>query len=80
MVNRIADLPRGSGYDAANDEYGDLVKAGIIDPVKVTKSAVSNAASIAGMVLTTESTVVEIPQGQHDHGDGHHGHVHGHGH
>ena len=39
-----------------------MVKAGIIDPVKVTKSAVSNAASIAGMVLTTESTVVEIPQ------------------
>jgi chaperonin GroEL len=78
VVNRIADLPRGSGYDAANDEYVDLVKAGIIDPVKVTKSALSNAASIAGMVLTTESTVVDIPEGQHDHGDGH-GH-HGHGH
>ena len=78
VVNRIADLPRGQGYDAANDEYVDLVKAGIIDPVKVTKSAVSNAASIAGMVLTTESTIVDIPEGQHDHGDGHghHGHSH----
>ena len=60
--------------------YVDMVKAGIIDPVKVTKSAVSNAASIAGMVLTTESTVSDIvkdptstrPLAAH----GHHGHSH----
>ena len=55
----------GQGYDAATGEYVDMVKAGIIDPVKVTKSAVSNAASIAGMVLTTESTVVDIPEDEH---------------
>jgi chaperonin GroEL len=78
VVNRVAGLPRGQGYDAATDTFVDLVKAGIIDPVKVTKSAVSNAASIAGMVLTTESTVVDIPEGEHDHGagGGHHGHSH----
>jgi chaperonin GroEL len=79
VVNRIADLPRGEGYDAGQDRYVDLVQAGIIDPVKVTKSAVSNAASIAGMVLTTESTVVDLPEDQHDHGadgHGHHGHSH----
>jgi chaperonin GroEL len=80
IVNAIADLPIGHGYDANTGEYVDMVKAGIIDPVKVTKSAVSNAASIAGMVLTTESTVTEIVEHDHDHGaggqGGHHGHSH----
>ena len=76
VVNRIAELPRGEGYDASNEEYVDLVKAGIIDPVKVTKSAVSNAASIAGMVLTTESTVSDLPEDDAEAGHGHHGHSH----
>ena len=78
VVNTIADLPNGQGYDAAADRFTDLVAAGIIDPVKVTKSAVSNAASIAGMVLTTESTVVDIKENEVDHegGAGHHGHRH----
>ncbi len=78
VVNTIADLPNGQGYDAAADRFTDLVAAGIIDPVKVTKSAVSNAASIAGMVLTTESTVVDIKEDEHDRaaGAGHHGHRH----
>ena len=81
VVNAIAELPIGHGYDANTGQYVDMVKAGIIDPVKVTKSAVSNAASIAGMVLTTESTVTEIVQHEHDHsaaggGHGHHGHSH----
>jgi len=78
VVNTIADLPNGQGYDAAADRFTDLVAAGIIDPVKVTKSAVSNAASIAGMVLTTESTVVDIKEDEHEHagGAGHHGHRH----
>ena len=79
VVNKIAELPVGQGYDAAEDAYVDMVKAGIIDPVKVTKAAVSNAASIAGMVLTTESTVTEITQEQAEHnadGHGHHGHHH----
>ncbi len=80
VVNAIADLPIGHGYDANTGEYVDMVKAGIIDPVKVTKSAVSNAASIAGMVLTTESTVTEIVKHDHEHAaagnGGHHGHSH----
>lgn len=50
------------GYDAAKNEYGDLVKKGIIDPTKVTRSALQNAASIASMLLTTESIVTDIPE------------------
>jgi chaperonin GroEL len=50
------------GYDARNDEYVDMFKAGIIDPAKVTRSALENAASIAAMVLTTETLVTEIPE------------------
>ena len=78
VVSKIADLPNGHGYDAATGEYRDLVAAGIIDPVKVTKSAVSNAASIAGMVLTTETTVVDIKEDQDGPAGaaGHHGHQH----
>ncbi|NNG35901.1 chaperonin GroEL [Nakamurella aerolata] len=62
VVSRIADLPSGQGYNAATGEFGDLLAAGVIDPVKVTRSAVSNAASIAAMVLTTETTVTDIPE------------------
>ena len=80
VVNKIADLPVGQGYDAAAGEYVDLVKAGIIDPVKVTKSAVSNAASIAGMLLTTETLVVDKPEEEDDSAAAGHGHGHGHGH
>ena len=77
VVNRIAELPVGQGYDAAADEFVDLIAAGIIDPVKVTKSAVANAASIAGMVLTTASTVTDIPE-REPAGAGHGGHGHQH--
>jgi chaperonin GroEL len=76
VVNKIAALPIGHGYDAAEGVYVDMVKAGIIDPVKVTKSAVSNAASIAGMVLTTESTVSDIKAREPEAAHGHHGHSH----
>lgn len=73
VVNKIAELPVGQGFDAANLVYTDLVAAGIIDPVRVTKSALANAASIAGMVLTTETTVTDIPEPEAagDHGHGH---------
>jgi chaperonin GroEL len=50
------------GYNAANDTYGDLVKAGVIDPAKVARTALQNAASIAGLLLTTEALVAEIPE------------------
>ncbi len=77
VVNRTAELPVGQGYDASADEFVDLIAAGIIDPVKVTKSAVANAASIAGMVLTTASTVTDIPEEQAaPAGQGGHGHQH----
>ncbi len=54
------------GYNAATDEYEDLVKAGIIDPTKVVRSALQNAASVAGMLLTTEAVVTEIPKEKED--------------
>ena len=62
VVAAIAELPAGHGYDAATGEYGDLMAHGVIDPVKVTRSAVQNAASIAGMLLTTEALVTEKPE------------------
>ena len=79
VVNKVRDLGYGQGLDAATGEYTDLIKAGIIDPVKVTRNAVANAASIAGLLLTTETSVVEKPAvPQHDHSHGHgHGHQHG---
>ncbi|HEX9039654.1 MAG TPA: chaperonin GroEL [Trebonia sp.] len=78
IVAKIAGLPAGHGYNAATGEYGDLVAQGVIDPVKVTRSAVQNAASIAGMLLTTETLVVEKPEEEKSAaGDGHgHGHSH----
>ena len=51
----------GFGYNAQSDEYEDLVKVGVIDPTKVVRTALQNAASIAGLLLTTEAVVVEIP-------------------
>jgi len=80
VVAKIAELPAGHGYNAATGEYGDLLAQGVIDPVKVTRSAVQNAASIAGMLLTTETLIVEKPEeDKAEAGDGH-GHSHGHSH
>jgi chaperonin GroEL len=80
VVEKVRELGWGHGLDAENGGYGDLAKAGIIDPVKVTRNAVTNAASIAGLLLTTESLVVERPKepepAQNGHGHGH-GHSHG---
>jgi chaperonin GroEL len=78
VVATVAGLPAGHGYNAATGEYGDLVAQGVIDPVKVTRSAVQNAASIAGMLLTTEALVSEEPEPETP-ANGH-GHGHGHGH
>jgi chaperonin GroEL len=81
VVSKVEELPAGSGFNAATGEYGDLIAAGVIDPVKVTRSALANAASIAGMLLTTDVLVVEKkdeePAGAgHGHGHSHHGHSH----
>jgi chaperonin GroEL len=62
VVEEIKKRKGNEGYDVANDEYTDLVKAGIVDPTKVTRSALQNAASIAGLLLTTEALVTEIPE------------------
>ncbi|NLY76170.1 MAG: chaperonin GroEL [Firmicutes bacterium] len=62
IVEKVASLPNGQGYNALTGEFTDMVKAGIIDPAKVTRSALQNAASIAAMLLTTECLVTEIPE------------------
>jgi len=80
VVDRVRELGQGQGINAATGEYGDLVAQGVIDPVKVTRSALENAASIAGMLLTTEALVVEKKEKSSDdgggHGHGHAGHTH----
>ncbi len=78
VVAKIATLPAGHGYNAATGEYGDLVAQGVIDPVKVTRSAVQNAASIAAMLLTTETLVVEKPEEKEAPAANGHGHSHPH--
>src|SRR5208283_4582436 len=79
VAAKVASLPAGHGYNAATGEYGDLIAQGVIDPVKVTRSAVQNAASIAGMLLTTEALVVDKPEDDEEATAGH-GHSHGHSH
>jgi chaperonin GroEL len=76
VVNKVSELPAGHGFNAATLTYGDLLADGVIDPVKVTRSAVLNAASVARMVLTTETAIVEKPVHQDEGGHGHHGHAH----
>ncbi len=62
VVDRVSGLPNGHGLNAATGEYGDLIAQGILDPAKVTRSALQNAASIAGLFLTTEVVVAEKPE------------------
>ncbi|NLU81785.1 chaperonin GroEL [Rhodococcus sp. HNM0569] len=74
VVNKVSELPTGQGFNAATLEYGDLVAQGVVDPVKVTHSAVVNAASVARMILTTESAVVDKPEEEEP--EAGHGHSH----
>ncbi|MBI3224824.1 MAG: chaperonin GroEL [Mycolicibacterium cosmeticum] len=76
VVSKVAELPNGQGFNAATLTYGDLLADGIVDPVKVTRSAVLNAASVGRMILTTETAVVDKPAESADDGHGHHGHAH----
>jgi chaperonin GroEL len=84
VVSKIREAGKGQGFNAATGEYGDLAAQGVIDPVKVTKAALENAISIAAMILTTDSAVVEAPEddehagGNHTHGHSHGGHGHSH--
>ncbi len=76
-VSKVQEMEPGQGLNAATGEYGDLVAAGVIDPVKVTRSALRNAESIASMVLTTDTLVVEKKDEDEDAAAGHgHGHSH----
>ena len=77
ITTKVAELDITQGYNAATGEYGDLIKAGVIDPVKVTRSALQNAASIASLLLTTETLVVEKPA-EEAAAAGHGGHGHSH--
>ena len=70
VVERIRTLKTGQGFNALTEQYEDLMKAGVVDPLKVTRSALENAASIAGMVLTTEAMVAEMPKDEKPMGGG----------
>ncbi len=80
VISKVRELGVGNGYNALTGEYGDLIADGVVDPVKVTRSALEHAASIAGMLLTTEVLVVEKPEEFEEdrgHGHSHHaGHTH----
>jgi chaperonin GroEL len=78
VVAKVREAGPGTGYNGATDSYGDLLSQGILDPVKVTRSALVNAASIAGMLLTTETLVVDKPEEEEDAPAAGHGHGHGH--
>jgi chaperonin GroEL len=77
IVTKVREGKAGEGYNAQTGEYGDLVAQGVLDPVKVTRSALVNATSIAGMLLTTETLVVDKPEEEEPPAAGH-GHGHGH--
>ena len=76
VVSKVSEMGPRDGFNAATGEYGDLISAGIIDPVKVTSSAVVNACSVARMVLTTETAIVEKPEEKGTGGHSHAGHSH----
>jgi chaperonin GroEL len=78
VVAKVSEMEPGNGFNAATGEYGDLIASGVLDPVKVTRSALANAGSIAALLLTTETLVVDKPEDE-DAAAGH-GHGHGHGH
>jgi chaperonin GroEL len=75
VVAKVREMKQDEGFNAATEVYEDLVKAGVIDPAKVVRSALQNASSIASLLLTTEALVSEIPEEKKDGGGG--GHQHG---
>ena len=62
VVDKVKRSKKGAGFDAVKMDYGDMVSRGIIDPLKVTRTALENASSIANMILTTEALVADIPE------------------
>jgi chaperonin GroEL len=67
VMNKVAEGKGNFGYNAATGEYGDLVEMGVLDPTKVTRYALQNAASVAGLILTTDAMVAEAPKEEHAH-------------
>jgi len=76
IVERVKNGKGGEGYNVATDKFEDLIASGVVDPTKVTRSALQNAASIAGLLLTTEALITDIPE-KEEAGGGGHGHDHG---
>ena len=70
ILNKVAEGKGNYGYNAASGEFGDMIEMGILDPTKVSRSALQNAASVASLLLTTEVMIAEIPQDDHGHGHG----------
>ena len=74
VIDQVKALPKGQGFDALKGEYGDMFERGIVDAAKVTRSALQNAASIAAMVLTTETLITDLPEKKDNGAGGGHGH------
>jgi chaperonin GroEL len=74
VLNAVVNGKGNYGFDAATGEYGDMVKLGIIDPTKVTRLALQNAASVAGLLLTTEAMIAEAPKQEKEAAGAPHGH------
>ena len=77
VVEKVRNLKGPNGYNAATGEYEDLIAAGVIDPAKVVRSALQNAASVAGLMLTTEAVIADKPKDEEKGGHSHAGHGHG---
>jgi chaperonin GroEL len=67
VLNKVREGKGSYGYNAATGDYGDMIDMGILDPTKVTRLALQNAASVAGLLLTTEVMIAEAPKKEHDH-------------
>ena len=80
VAAKVKDSEGSYGLNAATGEYGDLLEEGIVDPTKVVRSAIQNGASVAGLLLTTETLITEVEEEPEDHGHDHHGHGHHHHH
>ena len=66
VIDKVKNMEGADGYNAATDKYEDLIKAGVIDPTKVVRFALQNAASVAGLMLTTEAMIAEKPEAKDD--------------
>ena len=70
VVQKVMKLELGMGFDARNGEYVDMIKSGIIDPLKVVRTALTNAASVASLILTTDAVVTDLPEPEKEKGGG----------